>query len=185
MRIRAAESGDFPAIAALTNRFIRGTAIHFGYDPVTPEEMRTLWKTHADKFPWLVAEIGGAFAGYCKAGVWRDRAAYAWTPESGIYIEEGFRGCGVGRGLYLRLFDVLRAQGYHSLIGGMTLPNPASRRLHESVGFVCVGRVRQAGWKLGEWHDVEFWQKMLREDATPPERAGEIRPPRIEPVETE
>ncbi len=36
-------------------------------------------------------------------------------------------------------FDVLRAQGFHSAIGGIALPNAASVRLHERLGFTACG----------------------------------------------
>lgn len=177
MRIRPAERADFPSIAALTNRYITTTAIHFAYDAVTADELLALANRGRDKYPWFIAEIEGVFAGYVKAGPWRDRAAYDWTPESGIYIEPAFHRRGVGRALYLRLFDTLRAQGFHSLIAGATLPNEGSVRLHESVGFVKVGHIHRAGWKMGKWWDVGFWQKAL---AAPDAPAAPLKPPGFE-----
>lgn len=159
--IRAAAEGDFPAIAALTNHYIVSTPIHFAYDPVTPAELRESWAKTRARYPFLIAEVDGALAGYCKAGLWRDRAAYAWTPESGIYVDPARHRRGVGRALYLALFDELRARGFHSVIGGITLPNEASVRLHEAVGFTQVGFIREAGFKFDRWWDIGFWQKML------------------------
>ncbi|HYF14974.1 MAG TPA: GNAT family N-acetyltransferase [Phycisphaerales bacterium] len=160
--VRPATGGDFGKIAALTNRFITDTAIHFAYEPVDAAGLRTSWEKARGVYPWLVAEADGVFAGYAKAGVWRDRTAYSWTPEAGIYVEPAVHRRGVGRLLYGRLIDALRDAGFHSVIGGITLPNDASVRLHESLGFVKVGHVRHAGWKLGQWHDVGFWQLALR-----------------------
>jgi len=37
--------------------------------------------------------------------------------------------------------------------------------LHESMGFEPAGVIRGAGWKMGRWWDVAFWQKTLREGA--------------------
>ncbi|MBL0926501.1 MAG: N-acetyltransferase family protein [Phycisphaerales bacterium] len=175
MLIRPAQPEDFPAVAALTNVFIRETAIHFGYDPVTADDLHKAWAGHRDRYPWLVAELEGRFAGYAKAGPWRERAAYQWTPESGIYVEPWTQRRGVGRALYVRLFEVLRAQGYHSLVAGITLPNEPSVRLHEAVGFVPAGVIARAGWKFGRWHDVGFWQKPLAPEGHTP---GPIAPPR-------
>lgn len=159
--IRPAQAEDFDAIAALTNRYINGSAVHFSYVPVTAEELRGVWEAGRERYPWLVAEVEGRFAGYAKAGVWRTRDAYQWTPEVGIYIEAAAQGKGVGRELYALLLKRLRTAGFHSAIGGITLPNPASIRLHQSLGFEHVGTVRQAGLKLDAWHDVAFYQKML------------------------
>ena len=162
MPVRATIETDFPAIAALTNVFIRASAIHFGYAEVSESELVEMWQSTRATYPWLTAEVDGTFAGYAKAGVWRSREAYQWTAESGIYVAEACRARGVGRMLYGELIEELRRRGFHSVIGGVTLPNAASVRLHESLGFEFVGKVRDAGHKLGVWHDVGFWQLMLR-----------------------
>jgi len=174
MLIRTVQDSDFPAIAALTNRYIVGSCVHFGYEPVTAEELQAGWRKNGARYPFIVAEERGVFAGYAKAGAWRERAAYAWTAEVGIYVEPTNHRNGIGRLLYERLFDILREQGYHSVIGGITLPNEASVRLHESMGFEYSGTVKQAGWKLGAWHDVAFYQLLLRGGD---HRPGEIHEP--------
>lgn len=162
MRIRAAQDDDFASIAAITNHYIEGTAIHFGYQPVTPDELRAVWRAGAGRYPWLVTEAdGGGVVAYAKAGEWRSRDAYRWTTEVGIYVETGRRGGGVGAALYRELLAAVAAAGFHSVIGGITLPNPASIALHERCGFVHVGTVREAGFKHDAWHDVAFYQRML------------------------
>lgn len=172
MRIRPVQDADFSAVAELTNHFILNTAIHFGYDAVSADELREMWRKYRETYPFLVAEVDGRFAGYCKAGVWRDRTAYQWTPESGIYVVPGAHRRGVGRALYLRLFEVLARQGFHSVVGGITLPNEPSVRLHEAVGFVKVGHIARAGWKFDRWWDVGFWQKSLAEPNAAAEPLG-------------
>ncbi len=155
--IRQPRDDDFTALAAITNHYIATTAIHFGYEPVTEAELRE----HASgRFPWLVAddEVGGAI-GYAKAGTWRARAAYQWTCELGLYVAPDARGRGIGTQLYSALLDACAARGFRSAIAGITLPNPASVALHDRLGFASVGVVAEAGFKLGAWHDVAFFQK--------------------------
>ena len=161
MRIRAAGDHDFDAIAAITNHYIAGTAIHFGYQPVSADELRATWRAGAGRYPWLVVEADGVVVAYAKAGEWRARDAYRWTTEVGIYVEAGRRGGGIGAALYRELLAAVAAAGFHSVIGGITLPNPASIALHERCGFVHVGTVREAGFKRDAWHDVAFYQRML------------------------
>jgi phosphinothricin acetyltransferase len=149
---------DVAPANALTNWYIEHTAVHFAYEPATDAEFEATWRQGRQTHPWLAAEIDGRFAGYAKAGVWRDRTAYERTCETGIYIERGMEGRGVGMALYGELLPRLRAAGFHAVVGGMTLPNPASAALHERAGFRKVAHFEQVGRKFGQWHDVGFWQ---------------------------
>jgi len=162
--LRLAAASDFASIAAITNHYIRTTAIHFGYEDVREDELRAAWSDRSVPCPWLVMEVGGEIAGYAKAGSWRTRTAYRWITETGIYLAPPFCGRGLGEPLYRRLCDVLRVQGFHAAIGGIALPNPASVRLHERLGFVACGVVPRAGRKFDAWHDVGFWQLLLHDE---------------------
>jgi len=165
MAIRPARDDDFPAITAITNHYISTTSIHFAYEPLTVAELLAMWHGYRERFPWLVTEEAGAVIGYAKAGTWRDRAAYAWTAETGVYMADAARGQGLGRPLYVALLDELVTRGFHSAIAGITLPNEPSVAFHLSLGFEPVGVVREAGFKNGAWHDVGFWQKRFSRSA--------------------
>jgi phosphinothricin acetyltransferase len=161
--VRSFGVGDCAAACALTNVFIRETTVHFGDREQTEAEWRDAFAEQVGVrgWPWLVADIGRRFAGYAKAGVWRDRAAYARTAEVAVYVAESDRRRGVGTTLYAALFDELRRRGFHTAIAGITLPNDASVRMHEALGFAPVGTFREVGYKFGGWRDVGFWQLML------------------------
>jgi len=161
LTIRDSTDSDFATITAITNPIIATTAIHFGYEPLADDDLVTLWRSQRAQFPWLTMEQDGAVLGYAKAGTWRPRAAYQWTCETTIYMAEAARGQGLGRALYTALLAACKARGFRSAIGAITLPNPASVALHEALGFVAVGVVKDAGKKLDRWHDVGFWQRML------------------------
>jgi len=89
-------------------------------------------------------------------------------------VAVGMERKGVGKALYERLLDILREQGFETAIGGIALPNEASVRLHEAMGFVKVAHLARAGWKFGRFHDLGFWQR----DLDPPNGAPRaIAPP--------
>lgn len=160
--IRATGEGDFDAIAAITNHSILHTAVHFGYDAVTGDELRKTWREGLAVYPWFSAVVGDRVVGYAKAGVWRTRPAYRWTCEVGLYLSHEVRGRGLGTRLYGALIEELKVRGFHSAVGAITIPNEASIRLHEKLGFVQVGVFRDSGYKFGTWHDTGFWQLMLQ-----------------------
>jgi phosphinothricin acetyltransferase len=52
---------------------------------------------------------------------------------------------------------ICQSLGYYRAFAGITLPNEASVRLHEKIGFRAIGVYRRVGFKLGGWHDVGWW----------------------------
>ena len=96
------------------------------------------------------------------------RAAYRWCVEVSVYVAASARRRGVGRRLYEVLLEVLRIQGLRNAYAGITLPNPASVALHESLGFEPIGVYPKIGYKLGAWHDVGWWHRRLIDDDAAP-----------------
>lgn len=158
--IRPPKNDDFTAIAEITNHYIATSAIHFGYRPYKPSELRAVYNLR-DRHPWYVYEEEGRVLAYAKAGVWRERDAYQWTCEVGLYVADHARGRGIGRQLYDALLTEC-AKYYRSAVAGITVPNPASVKLHEACGFERVGTFVDAGYKNNAWHAVEFWQKRFK-----------------------
>jgi|SRR5688572_8119247 len=165
--IRMATADDAAAIAEIYRPIVESTAISF--ETVAPDagEMRQRIQEVLHAHPWLVCEHEGAVAGYAYASKHRARAAYQWSVDTSVYVDESFRRRGIGHGLYLSLFAVLAAQGYANAFAGITLPGRPSVALHERVGFTAVGVYRRAGYKSGAWHDVGWWQRQLNPDAAP------------------
>jgi phosphinothricin acetyltransferase len=111
--------------------------------------------------PWLVAEDAGAVAGFAYASKWKTRSAYRFSAESSVYIAPERRGDGIGSRLYTALIAELERLGLHTVIGGIALPNDASVRLHEKLGFVKTAHFAEVGFKFGAWVDVGYWQRRL------------------------
>ncbi len=162
VQIRPAAAGDAAAIAAIYGHYIAHTIITFELEPVGIEAMRDrIAAVQAQGLPWLVAEDGDGIAGYAYAGPWRARAAYRHSVETSVYLAPAATGRGIGSALYRALIDALHGGGVHAAIGGIALPNAASVRLHERLGFVQVAHFRQVGRKFDRWIDVGYWQLLL------------------------
>lgn len=119
---------------------------------------------------WLVAETQSRLVGYAYAAPFHPRSAYRWSAEVSVYLAESARGRGLGRSLVESVLEWLLRNGYVNAFAGITLPNPASVHLFESVGFEQVALQHSVGFKLGAWHDVGWWQRQLREPTVPPPR---------------
>lgn len=166
LRIRDAVAGDAAWIAALYNAYVRDSVATFELETVSAATMQDrVDEVRARGLPWLVLEHAARVQGYACATPWKPRAAYARSVETSIYLAHGATGRGLGRTLYTRLLQRLDEAGLHALIGGIALPNPASVALHEGLGFVHAGTLREVGFKLGRWVDVGYWQRVLRDPA--------------------
>jgi len=173
--IRVARLDDAAQILAIYAPNVTGTFISFEAAPPSLEEMRARIAKVLATHPWLVHEEGGRIEGYAYGSRFRDRDAYQWSTEVSCYVRPEARGRGIGKSLYTELLRLLAAQGFRNAYAGIALPNEASVRLHESVGFERIGLYRNAGFKLGAWHDVGWWGRELAPctaEPQPPRRFG-------------
>ncbi|TAM96161.1 MAG: N-acetyltransferase family protein [Rhizobiaceae bacterium] len=159
--IRNATDADAPAICAIYNHYVADTVVTFEEQPVTTTEMRSRMTAVLERLPWLVLEHDDAITGYAYASPWKSRAGYRFTVESSIYLAPAYAGRGFGSALYASLLENLRARNIHCVIGGASLPNPASAALHEKLGFAKVAHFRENGFKFGRWIDVAYWHLLL------------------------
>jgi L-amino acid N-acyltransferase YncA len=165
--IRTANASDAAAVRTIYGPFVSDSATSF--ETIVPDvgEMERRIQSQADRYPWLVFERDGNVLGYAYASPHRARAAYQWSAEVSVYVDPRAHRSGVGRSLYLALFDLLRRQHYVNAFAGITLPNASSVGLHEAMGFAPVGIFRQIGFKFDRWHDVAWLQLRLRDDPRP------------------
>jgi phosphinothricin acetyltransferase len=162
VNIRLASQGDADQIAEIYRPIVLSTPISFEIEPPNESEMARRIERTLSAFPWLVCEYQDRIIGYAYSAAHRARAAYRWSVDTSVYVHSEFRRRGIGKGLYVSLFRILAAQGYFNAFAGITLPNPGSVKLHESVGFQPIGCYRDVGYKLGSWRDVGWWQRVVR-----------------------
>ncbi len=170
--VRDASESDAPSCAAIYAPYVRETAISFESEPPTAAQMAERIAAATRMHGWVVLEDGDRVVGYAYGGPHQQRAAYRFSCEVSVYVEQGRRRTGSGRSLYEALFERLTARGYLMAVAGMTLPNEASAGLHRAMGFEPVGVYRRIGWKFGAWHDVAWVQRALGVAQTPPAEPG-------------
>ena len=160
--IRKVLPGDTEQICAIYNYHVANTIVTFEEELVTEKEMRIRIEDISSKYPWLVYEEEQVIAGYAYASQWRTRSAYRYAAEATVYLHEDFKRKGIGTALYVRLIEEMKTRSFHSLIGGISLPNNASIALHEKLHFKKVAHFEQVGFKLNHWIDVGYWELLLK-----------------------
>ena len=161
--IRDATEADLPAIQAIYAHHVLTGVASFEEIPPSVDDLRTrLASVRSHGLPYMVAEIDGEVAGYCYATPYRPRPAYRNTIEDSIYVNDAYRGRGLGRVLLQALIGRCEAGPWRQMVaviadGG----SGGSLSLHTQLGFELTGTLKAVGFKHGRWLDTTLMQRTL------------------------
>ena len=178
--LRIAKVEDAARLVEIYSSYVLETAVTFETDVPSVAEFERRIKEVLEMYPYLVAEIDGEIAGYAYAHRYRERAAFDWTVEVSIYVDEKFKKHGIGRRLYTELEEILKEQGITNLYACVAEPNGedphltmASPIFHKKMKYDLVGRHNEAGYKFGRWYNLLVFEKFVNEH---PDDMKPIRP---------
>lgn len=161
VKIRVATPKDGEALLNIYKGYIENTAITFETEVPSVEVFGQRIENTLNRFPWLVCEVDGVVAGYAYASKHRERAAYQWSADFSIYVDEKYHRRYIAKALYQALEELLRMQGYYTVFAGVTTPNPKSEAFHTAYGFDTIGVFENVGYKLGQWRGVKWFSYTL------------------------
>ena len=156
--IRPVNLNDVEELLEIYNYYVINSIITFDIEPLTLEIFKEKVERISKIYPFIVFEENNEILGYAYGSQWRSKPAYNHAVESTVYIKHNTQGKQIGTKLYAELLKQLKQQNFHTVIGGLTLPNDASVRLHKKFGFKEVAHFKQVGYKFNKWLDVGFWQ---------------------------
>ena len=162
MIIRNVLISDIPQVVEILNYYVGNDSCTFQINPYTISEISEKIAEITKVYPYIVMEEDNEVIGFAYASRWREKQAYDKSAETTIYLNPQQKHRGLGKILYQELIEQLRQKNFRLLVACLTLPNPSSVRLHESLGFEKAGEFRDAGYKFNRWCDVGFWQKVLK-----------------------
>ena len=176
-RIRPANHADLPRILSIYNHEVLSSTATYDTQPRTGDQHAHWFSHHDTAHPVIVAaasmghsaaasmghsaEPQSMVCGWASLSRWSDRPAYDSSVEVSVYVAEEHRGKGIGKQLLQALVEEGRAQGHHALFGRISSDNTVSIRLHESLGFLVVGVLKEVGFKFGRWLDVSIMELLL------------------------
>ncbi len=176
IRIRIARPEDGETLLAIYRPYVERTAITFEYDVPSQKEFEARISRTLEKYPYLVAERQDVVYGYAYAGPFVGRAAYDWTAEVSIYLQERVRRMGLGKQLYQALEGLSRAQGLKKLYACIACPETEDEYLtnnsvhfHEHLGYSRVGKFCRCGYKFGQWYHMIWMEKSIGNDQDVPD----------------
>ncbi|MCF7560290.1 N-acetyltransferase family protein [Sabulilitoribacter multivorans] len=159
--IRDVTINDAQQIVNIYNYYVLNSIVTLDLVPFSIQDFEEKINAISSQFPFIVFEEKNQILGYAYANTFRTKPAYKNTVELTVYIDHENLGKQIGKKLYTELIMQLKKQKYHVLIGGLTLPNDASVKLHENFGFEKVAHFKEVGYKFNAWYDVGFWQLTL------------------------
>jgi len=177
IKIRMATVADVHGILEIYKYYVKNTTLTFEYEVPSEEEFRNRISNTLKRYPYLVAEYNGEIVGYAYAGVFHTRAAYAWNAEMTIYLKHNVRRNGIGKLLYSKLEEILKAQGVVKTIALITMPTDEysdfnSMQFHQSMGYKKSGQIDNCGYKFGRWYSLLYMDKQI---GTPETEMGAVR----------
>jgi len=87
------------------------------------------------------------------------RCAYKGVAEMSIYVDQEYRGKGVGSLLIDDVIRISETHGIWTVQSSMFSTNKASQALHRSAGFREVGIRERIGQINGQWYDNIIFER--------------------------
>ncbi len=161
---RNAQRSDLPELVRIYNHYVETSHVTLDVTPFSTEQRTPWFDQFAESGPkrLFVAELDECVVGYASSVPLKEKAGYASSVETSVYVDPRHLRRGIGRGLYDRLLAELDAdRSVHRAYGVIGAPNSPSIALHEEFGFKLVGRLSQAGRKFDQFWDVVWYEKDL------------------------
>ncbi len=142
--IEDAREDDLPAITTILNHAAATSTATWHEYPKSDAEMAEWFAARKKDYAVLAARDGSGLLGYASYGPFRAPSGYRLSAEHSIYVREDQRGIGIGKALLTALVERARAQGLHSLVGGIDADNQLNIALHKAFGFEETGRLPES-----------------------------------------
>ena len=136
IEFREAELSDLPRIVEIYNSTIASRMVTADTEPVSVQS-RVKWfeEHHSDSRPLYVITIEGKTAGWMSFQSFYGRPAYNSTAEISIYIDDYFRGKGIGQISIRKAIELSPKLGVKTLLGFIFAHNTPSLKLFSKFGF--------------------------------------------------
>lgn len=179
MRIEKVTTNDAKELLSIYAPYVTDTAITFEYEVPSLEEFTGRINNISSKFPYIKAvDDNGTILGYAYATTFKGRAAYDWSVETTVYVDQNRRQKGIGTALYDALekslagMGILNANACIAYLGeGRTDEHLTddSFYFHDKRGYKLVGTFHDSGFKFNTWYDMIWMEKMLSDHTSNPE----------------
>lgn len=162
LKLKIATLEDLPFIVDIYNSTIPGRMVTADTEPVSVED-RLAWFYEHDpqKRPLWVVQLGEDLCGWVSLQSFYGRPAYEATAEISLYLQENFRGKGIGKKVLHKVMEECPKLGIDTLLAFIFGHNQPSLRLFTKCGFAKWGYLPRVAQLDGIKRDLVILGKQI------------------------
>ncbi|MDI3476863.1 MAG: L-amino acid N-acyltransferase [Thermoanaerobacterium sp.] len=161
MIIRKANINDIERINEIYNQAVLNTTATIDTEPRPLEYHKKWFEMHNDRYAVFVALEDDVVVGWASLSLWSDKYGYRAVAEDSIYVDEAYKGRGIGDRLIKKIIEHAKENEFHTIIARISEGNDVSIHLHEKYGFKIVGTLKELGYKFNRYLDIHILQLIL------------------------
>jgi L-amino acid N-acyltransferase YncA len=162
LKLRDAQTADLPAIVAIYNQTVPSRMVTADTEPVSVESRVPWYQAHSpESYPLWILEVDGDTVGWLSLQAFYGRPAYKKTAELSVYIDEQYRGRGIGMLATTEAISRVKAMGFYTLLGFVFAHNLPSLALCRKVSFEQWGYLPKVAELDGKKRDLVILGKYL------------------------
>ena len=165
MTFRDATLDDLPKIVEIYNSTVASRLVTADLEPVSVESKLDWFHQHNSEFRplWMVLDSEKNIVGWVSFQDFYGRPAYQKTAEISLYIDEKYRGKGLGRLILEYAIEKSHALGIENLLAFIFAHNLPSLSLFEKFGFELWANLKNIAELNGEKRSLIILGKNIKE----------------------
>jgi len=152
--MRPAQANDLTRIVEIYNATISSRMATADTEPVSVESRRPWFEKHTDRRPIFVMQVDDDVVGWASFENFYGRPAFHLTAELSVYVDERYRGRGIGGRLLASCIDRAPSLGLLKLVAYIFGHNSPSLSLFNKHGFTVWGTLPAIAEMDGCFYDV-------------------------------
>lgn len=161
LNFRLAKEEDLQDILDSYNATIPSRMATADLEVQSMAERRKWFEKHRGRRPAWVIELGGKYAGWMSFSNFYGRPAYSGTIEFSLYLDQAYRGKGIGKKALEFAFSQAPSLGVDTILAYVFAHNPASQALFEKMGFTKWGHFPGVALMDGLRRDLLIYGKQI------------------------